>query len=254
MANALVANGIDVRHGTYRALSSVSLRAQHGAVLAIVGPNGAGKSTLLKAIAGLTEHGGEVLVDGRPRGALTPAERARAIGYVPQRSSLAHGVLVYDAVAQARFAHRRGWGLGRMGDQVVERALEQTGLLAFRDRRYETLSGGEQRRVLIARALASEARILLLDEPTTGLDVAHVLRFYELLASLRDRGYCLIAVLHDLTDVHRHADAALILERGQSIAFGSTEEVLLSSHIRAVYGVHTHPNVALGFSLNGSWP
>lgn len=253
MADALVASAIDVRHGTHHAVRGVSLQVQYGSVLAIVGPNGAGKSTLLKAMAGLIDHAGEVLVGGQQRASLTPAERARAIGYVPQRSSLAAGVLVYDVVAQARYAHRKGWRLGRLGDSSVERALERTGLTAFRQRRFETLSGGEQRRVLIARALASEARVLLLDEPTSGLDVAHVLRFFELLASLRADGYCLLAVLHDLTDVQRHADATLLLEQGRAVAFGPTNEIVHSAHVKDVYGVHTHPNVALGFSLDGSW-
>jgi iron complex transport system ATP-binding protein len=254
MADALTADAIDVRHGTHHAVRGVSLHAQPGAVLAIVGPNGAGKSTLLKAIAGLIDHRGEVLIHGRSRSSLTPAGRARSIGYVPQRSSLAQGVLVHDVIAQARYAHRKGWHPARLGDSNVERAIERTGLDSFRHRRFETLSGGEQRRVLIARALASEARILLLDEPTSGLDVAHVLRFFELLASLRAEGYCLVTVLHDLTDVQRHTDATLLLEHGRVVAFGPTNEVVQHTHVQAVYGVHAHEKVALGFSLDGSWP
>lgn len=254
MADALTATQISVHHGGRATLRGVSLRARYQEALAIVGPNGAGKSTLLRAIAGLIAHAGEVQIDGRARKDLTPAERARSIGYVPQRSALANGVQVYDVVAQARYAHRRGTGLSALGDASVEHALEQTGLGELRTRLYDTLSGGEQRRVLIARALASGARILLLDEPTAGLDVAHVLRFYLLLTRLRADGYCLVCVLHDLTDARRYVDTTLLLEAGRAVAFGPTERVLQQAHVRAVYGVHTHENAALGFSLDGAWP
>lgn len=253
MANALEASALTVLRGERAILRDVSLAAEYGSLLAIVGPNGAGKSTLLKAMAGLIDHAGSVRIDGTERSALSFQMRARAVGYVPQRSLLAAGISVADVIAQARFAHRRGFSLSRKRDGVVERVLARTDLCKLRDRTYDSLSGGEQRRVLVARALASEAKLLLLDEPTAGLDVAHVLHFFGLLSSLRAEGYALVCVLHDLTDVRRHADQTLLLESGRLVRAGATCEVLQTDQVRSVYGVHTHENAALGFSLNGSW-
>jgi iron complex transport system ATP-binding protein len=225
-------------------------------LLAVAGPNGAGKSTLLKALLGLLPAEGSIEVAGKPLDRLSPRERARLVAYVPQRSALATGVSVRDVVWQARFAHRRSWLAELRADASdwVERALERTGLVAFAGRAFDTLSGGEQRRVLLARALASGARILLLDEPTAGLDVAHVLRFYQLLGALRDEGYALVCVLHDLADVMRHADRVLLLKHGVSAASGPTAEALTAEAVRAVYSVHTRENASLGFSLDGARP
>ena len=171
-----------------------------------------------------------------------------------QRSELTAGISVHDVVAQARYAGHGGFlGFGERQDDVVERALARVGLASLAERAFDTLSGGEQRRVLTARALASEARVLLLDEPTAGLDVAHVLRFFALLHELRRDGYALVCVLHDLSDVLRHADRALLLHQGRAVACGPSAEVLTPACIREVYGVHSHAGAALGFSLHGDY-
>lgn len=254
MTEALRASGIRVRRGRRDILSDVSLEAQHGSLLAIVGPNGAGKSTLLRALAGLVPADGELQVTGRPLASLSAAARARAVGYVPQRSAMADGVAVYDVVAQARFAHRAGLGLGSSADPAIDGVLARTGLTPFARRSFETLSGGEQRRVLMARALATQARVLLLDEPSAGLDVAYSLHLFRLLAELRAEGYALVCVLHELDEVRRFADRALLLHEGRRVAYGATAAVLTHEHVRDVYGVHAHENVGLGFSLTGVWP
>jgi iron complex transport system ATP-binding protein len=258
MVDALGAENLGVERGKRLLLHGVSLAARHGELLAIVGPNGAGKSTLLKALLGILPHSGEVRLGagahGRELSQLSARERARAVAYVPQRSELGAGISVHDVVAQARYARHGGLlGFGEGHDDVVDRALARVGLAALAGRAYDTLSGGEQRRVLTARALASEARVLLLDEPTAGLDVAQVLRFFALLAELRRDGYALVCVLHDLADVLRHADRALLLSQGSAVASGPTHEVLSAEHIRAVYGVHSHAGAALGFSLHGDY-
>jgi iron complex transport system ATP-binding protein len=254
MTEALRASGVSVRRGRHEVVSEVSLEAGQGSLLAIVGPNGAGKSTLLRALAGLVPCRGAVHIGGAALASLGATARARALGYVPQRSAMADGVAVYDVIAQARFAHRQGFGLGRGRDAVVDQVLARTGLSAFALRAFETLSGGEQRRVLLARALATQARVLLLDEPTSGLDVAYSLRLFSLLSELRTEGYALICVLHDLDEVRRFADRTLLLHRGQRVAYGPTAAVLTAEQVRGVYGVHAHENVGLGFSLTGTWP
>lgn len=255
MTDALAARELSVQRGQQQLVSAVSLAVRHGELLAVVGPNGAGKSTLLKALLGLVPHTGSVLVSGKRRSMLSARERAHALGYVPQRSALSAGVAVRDVIAQARYATHAGLlGFGEGADDVVERALARVGLSALALRAYDTLSGGEQRRVLIARALASEAKLLLLDEPTAGLDVAQVLRCFALLRELCRDGYALICVLHDLADVLRHADRALLLHQGRLVAAGASAEVLSPERVQSVYGVHSHTGAALGFSLHGEFP
>jgi len=256
MTEALQARDLSVRLGQRELVSGVSFSAQYGALLAVAGPNGAGKSTLLKSLMGLVSCAGTVQVAGLSVGTLTRQQRAQTMGYVPQRSTMAVGVSVYDVVAQARYAHRSGLaglaGFSRRADPVVEMALDRMGLLAMARRTFDTLSGGEQRRVLMARALATEARVLLLDEPTAGLDVGQVLQLFRLLGELRSEGYALLAVLHDLSEVRRHADHTLLLAGGRTVAYGPTCDVLTSQRVRDVYGVHAHENAALGFSLDGA--
>jgi iron complex transport system ATP-binding protein len=256
MLDALRVENLSVRRGAAPILGDVSFHAAQGSLLAVTGPNGAGKSTLLKALLGLVPCTGTASLSGRPLLGLPPRERARELAYVPQRSELAHALSVRDVVAQARYARRFRWLGQRAGerDEVVERALEQTQLAQLATRAFDSLSGGEQRRVLLARALASEARVLLLDEPTAGLDVAQVLHFYALLARLRDQGYALVCVLHDLADVTSHADRCLLLERGRVAGHGATAQVLSHERLRAVYGVHARANASLGFSLQEGAP
>jgi iron complex transport system ATP-binding protein len=250
MVEALRAEQLGVRRGERVLLENVSLHAEYGELLAITGPNGAGKSTLIKALVGLVPHTGVVQIRGAEIASLRPEERARAVAYVPQRSSIMASIAVRDVVAQARYAHRARFGRAA-NDAAVEAALEQAGLTTFARRAYDTLSGGEQRRVLLARALASEAKIVLFDEPTSSLDIAYGLRFFELASQLRTKGYALVCVLHELSDALRHADRALLLERGTSEGFGPVREVLTPANIQRVYGVHTHEKAEPGYSLDG---
>jgi len=254
MAEAIRAAGLSVWHGARLAVEQVSLHASYGELLAVTGPNAAGKSSLVKALLGLLPYRGEIWVAGQPLSAIHPRERARTIAYVPQRSAVMPQVSVMDVVAQARYAHRRGFGRSREEDAVIVQALEDTELSALGHRTFHTLSGGEQRRVLMARALATGARIMVLDEPTAGLDIGAVLRFFKLAQRLKSDGHALICVLHDLGDVRRHADAALLLAQGRPQAFGVTAKVLSAANVQQVYGVHLHERVGLGFSLTGEAP
>jgi iron complex transport system ATP-binding protein len=254
MVEALRVEGLGVTRGGRALLEGISLHAEYGTLLAITGPNGAGKSTLIKALVGLLPHTGEVRIGNAEIAALEPAERARTVAYIPQRSSIMASIAVRDVVAQARYAHRTRFGRANPADQAVARALEQTDLTALARRAFDTLSGGEQRRVLLARALATEARILLFDEPTSGLDIAHGLRFFELADRLKAEGFALVCVLHALDDALRHADAALLLSAGKSVSFGAVSAVLSAEHIAQVYGVRMFERAGLGFSLAGKPP
>ncbi|HEX5659550.1 MAG TPA: ABC transporter ATP-binding protein, partial [Polyangiales bacterium] len=170
MAEALRADRVHVLRGKRSVVRNVSFTASFGAVTAIIGPNGAGKSSLLRALNGLLPHQGTIVSEGREVRELSPRERARRIAYVPQQSQLMANMSVRETVAQGRFAHSSGWMQVDTNAAPVQRALDDAHVRQLAERPFNALSGGEQRRVLLARALATEAPILLLDEPTAGLD------------------------------------------------------------------------------------
>jgi iron complex transport system ATP-binding protein len=247
---ALSASGLGVERFGRTLLSDFELRAEAGEVVALVGPNGAGKSSALKALSGLWPYTGSVRLQGRELRGLELRERARSCAYVPQQSLLQQGISTREVIGQGRYAHDPRWPLrrGRM-DVAVERAIDATQLRALAERPWDRLSGGEQRRVLLARALATEAPIVLLDEPTAALDVGHALRFLQLLRQLAAAGRCIVLALHDLEQVRRFSDRALLLDRGRLIASGPPGEILSTQHLRPIYGVEIDPGAATGYRL-----
>jgi iron complex transport system ATP-binding protein len=255
MAEALVATNVSVRRDRRLVLRDVSLVARPGSILAVVGPNGAGKSTLLRALGGLLSSEGTVEVGGTALTSMSARERARRIAYVPQQTFLRSHLSVRDVVTQARHVHR-AWSLTTPNhhEPAVERALAATGLQPFAQRSFLRLSGGEQRRVLLARAIAAEARVVLLDEPTAGLDVAHVLSYHQIVRRLADDGACVIAVMHELDSVREHADSAALLHEGRLIACGPTISVVTPKHVSQAYGVRMEERPALRFSLQERSP
>jgi iron complex transport system ATP-binding protein len=218
-------------------------------VHALCGPNGAGKSTALKALAGLLPSEGSIEVLGRPLAQLTRRERAQRLAYVPQQSLLQSAIAVREVVAQGRYAHDPVWPGRYQRQAAVEHALLATDVHELAERSWNELSGGEQRRALLARALATEAPIILLDEPTAALDIAHALQFLDLLHSLTRQGRCIVVVLHDLEQVRRYADHALVLLHGRTLASGLTSDVIAPHVVRAAYGVELVPGGGLGYRL-----
>jgi iron complex transport system ATP-binding protein len=241
--------GLRVLRGSCPVVDGVDLDAAPGQVTALIGPNGSGKSTVLKAILGLLPSSGEIGLDGRDLRRLAPLERARALAYVPQRSLLASALPVEAVVAQGRYAHGDLLGGGPADRQAVEDALAQTDGRHLRGRRFNALSCGEQQRVLVARALASGANCILLDEPTGALDVGHALSLLDLVRRLASDGRAVLAVLHHLDEVARCADSCVLLQRGRGVAAGAPAEVLASGPLGAVFGVAPLPQGALGFRL-----
>ncbi|MEV0703490.1 ABC transporter ATP-binding protein [Saccharopolyspora sp. NPDC050389] len=227
-------------------ISDVSTTVDTGGWLGIIGPNGSGKSTLLKAVAGLVRHDGRVLVDGRPLAALRRRERAQAIGYAPQIPQLPIGLTVTDYVLLGRTPHLGV--LGREGPtdlDVVRALLERLDLTRLADRALSTLSGGERQRAVLARALAQRAGVLLLDEPTTGLDVGHAQALLDLVDELRrELGTTVVMTLHDLTLAAQYAERLLLLDEGRVAAEGTpvevlTPEVLAERYTARVAVLHT---------------
>ena len=244
----LRAKGVSVTLGGRRVLQDVTLDASPGEVLALLGPNGAGKSTLLKALAGLLPYQGRVEIGDTDVASLSPRQRAKRISYVPQRSLLRSALSVEEVVALGRYVHSGGFGGVSGSDrEAIDRALATAHADVLRDRIFTQLSVGEQQRVLLARALASDASILLLDEPTSSLDVGEGLAVLRLIRKLAAHDHTLIVVLHDLADARSTTDRALLLQEGRVIEQGDTADVVSAGPIRAVYGVKLVENARIGF-------
>jgi iron complex transport system ATP-binding protein len=236
----LVARNLTCAYGQYIALRDLHLTLYAGEVLALIGPNGAGKTTLLRALGRLLRpRTGIVLLAGQDAWRLSTKTVARQLALAPQSEEHHWPVSVEQAIALGRAPHR-GWLLPyTLHDrQVIERVLLQTGLLALRHRLITELSGGEQRRMILARALAQEPRVLLLDEPTAHLDLkyqAEVLTLVQRLAL--EHGLTVIVALHDLNQAALCAHRIALLTGGALLAHGSPEEVLTPERLAQAYGV-----------------
>lgn len=229
-----------VSYGSRQVLHDVSLDVPAGCVVGLIGPNGAGKSTLIRAISGVVPiQSGQIQVDGRNLTHLSPPERARLMAVVPQARSLPPAFTVSEVVLLGRTPHLN-W-LGQVSKQDEERAyqaMQRTDTLSLADRPVGELSGGEQQRLLIARALAQEAPILLLDEPTSHLDLQYQV---SLLGLVRDLARCdhlaILLALHDLNMVARYADRIALLVKGEIQACGMPAEVLDPALLSRIYRV-----------------
>lgn len=235
----IVVDGLRVTAGTTVILDGVDLAVPPGRLLGLVGPNGAGKSTLLRTIAGLHRPArGRVLLDGRPVHDMRPGELARRIAYLPQEATVAFPFTAYQVVLMGRHPH-----LGRMAvegpadHEAAERAMTATGTIHLADRSIATLSGGERRLVLLAKALAQDTPVLLADEPLSALDLRHRLAVLRLLRACADAGRTVLAVLHDLNLAARHCTELALLARGRVLAAGPPADVLTPDHLAAAYGV-----------------
>jgi iron complex transport system ATP-binding protein len=241
---------LGVVRGTRRLLDSISISVEAGEILALVGPNGAGKSTLMKALAGILPYEGEMILDGSSASALTRRARARCLAYVPQHSTLDAPMLAREVVAQGRFAHRDAWGRASRDDATaIARALEATEAAHLADRPFSRLSYGERRLVLLARALATGARVLLLDEPTAALDIAHALSLLHRLRKLAGRGHAVVVALHHLDEVGEFCDQALLLRQGRAVCAGPVVDVVAAAPVREVFGVELVPGAHFGYRM-----
>ena len=214
----------------------ISFDVDEGRFLALVGPNGCGKSTLLRTIAGvLPPLAGTISVAGHRLTDLRPRQRAHQLALVGQDDAPGDDNLVREVVALGRVAHRPPWSPGDADDgKAVAKALDAVGLSGFGDRSFARLSGGERRRVLIARGLAQETPILMLDEPTNHLDVGQQ---FALLERLSARGGTQLAALHDLSLAMRYADDAVVLHDGKQVAFGPVTEVFTPQLLESAFSV-----------------
>jgi iron complex transport system ATP-binding protein len=221
----------------------VSLEAKAGQVVALIGPNGSGKSTLLRAVSGvLPIDSGDVRVDGRSLAALSTMERARTMAVVPQARNMPPAFGVYESILLGRTPYLGWLGRAGAGDHArVQHALEQTDMTSLANRMVGELSGGEQQRVLLARALAQDTPVLLLDEPTTHLDLQHREGLVRLVRELaKAKKLAVLMILHDLNMASLYADRVSVLVEGEIEASGSPMEVLTEKVLSGVYGVPVH--------------
>jgi ABC-type cobalamin/Fe3+-siderophores transport system ATPase subunit len=232
--------GLGAAYGRTRVLEGVRLTVEPGGWLAVIGPNGSGKSTLLRSILGFQRHDGMVRIDGVPTSGMPRRVRARQLAYAPQRPVLPEAVTIRDYVALGRTPHRALLAPPRALDrQVVEDVMERLGLVPFADRLLSTLSGGEQQRAVLARALAQQPRVLLLDEPTAALDLGHAQQVLELVDRLRRQdGLTVLSSLHDLTLAGQYADRLALLSGGRVAEEGTPGEVLTAAVLEQHYGAH----------------
>jgi len=237
----LVCTDLSVAYGHQRVLDGVDVEAAAGEWLAVVGPNGAGKSTLLRAVGGLLPtESGTITLDGADLGALRPRERARRVALVPQAPIVPPGMTVGAYVLLGRTPYLPRFGSEGVDDlRAAADALQVLDLGHFADRSVDSLSGGERQRVFVARALAQETAVVLLDEPTTGLDLWHQQEVLELIDALRaERGITVVSTMHDLTLISRFADRLLLVDHGKVVAGGSAAEILTPETLSRWYGAN----------------
>lgn len=237
-SHSLSAEGVTLAYGDRTVVERLDLQIPPAGITAIVGANGCGKSTLLRALARLlSPHAGQVILDGRALHGRPSKEVARTLGLLPQSPLAPEGIAVADLVGRGRHPHQKLLARWSPHDyEIVARSLAATGIESLADRSVDELSGGQRQRVWIAMALAQETGILLLDEPTTFLDVTHQIEVLDLLTDLnRRRGTTIVMVLHDINLAARYADHLFALRSGRLIASGAPGEVVTSELISDVF-------------------
>jgi cobalamin transport system ATP-binding protein len=235
---ALALQRVSVSLGGARVLDGLSYEVEPREWVALIGPNGAGKTTALRAVAGLVAYDGRVCVFDRDAGAVARKELARQVALVPQVPLIPGDITVREYVLLGRTPHLGYFGNeGRADHRAADAALEQLDLLLFAHRRLDTLSGGERQRATLARALAQDAPLLLLDEPTAALDMGRQQQVLEIVDRLRaDRGLTVVSTMHDLTLAGLYADRLLLLDGGRLVAAGGPDDVLTRELITEHYG------------------
>ncbi|MEE4676834.1 Fe(3+) dicitrate ABC transporter ATP-binding protein FecE [Pseudomonas alliivorans] len=235
----LQAQQLDIGYGATRIVQDLSFSPPPGKVTALIGPNGCGKSTLLKAFARiLTPQSGSLSLDGKAYRDLSARDLARKVAFLPQVLPIPEGVSVRQLVAYGRSPHNSLWGRLSGADQhSVEQALQRMELETLADRPLSDLSGGQRQRAWLAMILAQDAAIVLLDEPTTYLDISHQVELLDLMRALSVEGKTVITVLHDINQACRYADHLAVMQAGRLVASGAPGDVLNAELVCQVFDV-----------------
>ena len=231
---------VSVHYGDQPVVQNISFDIRQGKVMVLIGPNGSGKTTIIRGITGSVKlSGGQIKYDGKNLADLSETERAKYLSVVPQNSLLPDGFSVYETVAMGRTPYLGLLGkLSEEDRRRVDEAIRETAIFDLRKKDVRSLSGGEQQRVILARALAQDTPVMILDEPTTHLDLNHTIGILSLVRNLsREKGTAVLIVLHDLNLAARFADEIIILKQGNILAMGTPEEVLTENNLTTVYHV-----------------
>ncbi len=235
---SLSTNNLGIGYGEQMIVESLNLHIPKGKVTTMIGPNGCGKSTILKTMARIQRsRTGAVYLNGKAIHKMSTKDIAKQMAILPQTPEAPGGLTVYELVSYGRFPHQKGMGRLSADDRrMVEWSLEVTGMLPFYDRPIEALSGGQRQRVWIAMALAQETELLLLDEPTTYLDLAHQLEILQLLEKLnKEEGRTILMVIHDLNHAARFAHHMVALNSGAIVKEGAPHEVMTSEVLKKCF-------------------
>lgn len=238
-ATSLAAESVTLAYDGADIVRDLSVRIEPGSFTVIIGPNACGKSTLLRGLSRLlAPRAGSIVLDGRAITEMPAKEVARRLGLLPQSAIAPEGITVRELVGRGRYPYQtvfRQWSAA--DDAAVDEALAATGTTQLASRPVEALSGGQRQRVWVAMVLAQQTDLLLLDEPTTFLDVAHQVELMELFAELNERGRTIVAVLHDLNHAARFASRIVAMRDGRILAEGPPAEVITSQRVEEVFGL-----------------
>lgn len=236
-ASPLRAETLSVQYDKRTIIESLSVTIPLNSFTVIIGPNACGKSTLLRALSGLLKpERGHVMLDGKELATYKAKEVARRLGLLPQTAIAPDGIAVADLVARGRYPHQsifRQWT--EVDEQIVAGAMEATGTSSLAGRLVDELSGGQRQRVWVAMALAQQTPLLLLDEPTTFLDIAHQIELMELFTELNADGHTLVAVLHDLNHAARYATHLIAMKDGAIVAQGDPRDIVTEALVEEVF-------------------
>ena len=226
-------------YGSHEVLKGISFDTRYGEFISVLGPNGVGKSTLFRCLLGLAKPtGGEVTVDGEKIAELSPAQQARKMAYIPQSHHPLFNFSVLDMVLMGTTSQLGRFSApGKYQEKLALAALERMGILDLKDRGCGQISGGERQLVLIARAIAQQAKILVMDEPSANLDFGNKLRVMKTVKGLTEDGYTIIQSTHDPEQAYLYSDKILALHGGRVLSWGTPQEVMTESLISTLYGV-----------------
>lgn len=221
-------------------LKDINVHFSHGELSIISGPNGSGKTTLLKSIMKIHPvENGKIFLNSMDINSINIRNRAKLIGYVPQFSNSDFDFTVYEIIEMGRYPFRFQWNNGE-DEKAVNRAMDLTGIFCFKERQINSLSGGELQRVLLARALAVNPRYLILDEPSSNLDISHNIEMMKLIKDItKELNITTIMVLHDINTIYKYADKVILLESGKLLYKGTPKEVLNNRNIKEIFGVES---------------
>lgn len=253
MAMMLEVKNLSCGYGQKQVLENVSFSADSGQILCLLGPNGVGKTTLFKAILGIIKlQSGRIWLDGRPQDKLSISEIARLVAYVPQYHTPPFPFSVREVVSTGRTAHiGRFSSPGKRDEAIVDQALEALHITDLADEIYTQISGGERQMVMIARALAQQPKIMVLDEPTSNLDFGNQIKVLEEIKRLAGQGLCIVMTTHFPNHAFICQATVLLLQRNREIRIGSSDEIITEQNIKDAYGVDSRITSVL--DNRGNW-